>query len=345
MGLRKASRALARLHVSLDTKIHFMERTVSPAVLHHGIHSLPNEALLHILRICLDEVESADRNMEQCRRDLQKLALVNKRFQALISTLPSMWSDHHFYAKKGRPGSIIGRSFNSGLHVYARSQAGVDSALKYAERWTSYSDKSLDDTSLNWTKSNVAFPALRSVDTQCIDGELQKHLFPALRRLRIGRLVHQLDLIPAMPQLTELAISYELGESQDVSNLVSSLALCENLRRLELSCCTSGPFESDQHLRSICLHRLEEFILICSTRSITRTGTIETCRLLVMPKLQSLRLVFRDNIIDSSYFRLDKAFPPDRDYSGVQYLEFDVFAELSPNMWWTCFIGFPKLIH
>ena len=89
LSLRQAQRALKRLQSSLNAKIGFMERSVTPAVLHRGVESLPDEILARIFLICADQ-EASGYNLEfqamvyrsgKRNKCLKRLGSVNSRFR------------------------------------------------------------------------------------------------------------------------------------------------------------------------------------------------------------------------------------------------------------------------
>ena len=84
--LKGASRALASLQSSIDTKLQAAEQDIKAAAYHHGINNFSNELLIRTFLARLEDAreEDSDDHPRTCFMAMRDIAFVNRRFRNLI---------------------------------------------------------------------------------------------------------------------------------------------------------------------------------------------------------------------------------------------------------------------
>ena len=253
--------------------MHFMEKTVTPAVLHHGVNALPDEVLLKIIHCCVEE--QRDFNQPPTRQrvvynrirrvvETRQLALVNQRFRELVNGLPSLWTNARFFlkseretsAENGRPPWMLGKSTGSGLEVLIEYPEHYESLLRYKDQCTSFSAASQQIIG-TIPQNRVLAPVLKALRLYDNDKVLDAFHLPSLRAL-VTRVSSLASVRLVMPQLTSLTLRYEVKQPADVDALVSVVGIGKSLRQLGLSLHFNTKLNDDGWTQSVhCLPALE----------------------------------------------------------------------------------------
>lgn len=121
--LKRASRALATLQMSLDTKLLLMGNSLLPAANHFGIHRLADETLLRIIQCCLDQAAEGQYEFRTfLMRRVRMLALVNRKFRDLVYGYPPCWTMVDSSSRKA-VGRQLHMSKDAGLQVFVDSSS------------------------------------------------------------------------------------------------------------------------------------------------------------------------------------------------------------------------------
>lgn len=355
--LRKASRALTRLHQSLDTKMHLLERTVTPVVFHRGIEDLPDEILMKILESKYEEakeesmwVHKAAHTLRDEHENLRQLALVNRRFFNLMCRMPSLWTNMAFDKdgnEKLDDPRVLGSSRNARLDVFATGGPTTVHAFEHANNWASLFAKKFGliggYSVWEWKADIVTFPALVDLHMDHT-GEFQLYRLPALRRLRTCG--NPLKLTPVMSQLTSLSLGITLDAPQDASELISAIALGKGLRRLEFRIffISAHPFvDANWSQETSCLSMLGMFAMKCmlpvhgsrTERKAAFQAIAAIGRAFVMPNLRSLEVVLENSRRhEPEELSWNDMFPKERDFRHLQSLTFAaVFLRQTTLTW------------
>lgn len=346
--LKKASGALNRLCLSLDTKIHILESAVTSAVFHHGIEDLPDEILTKIIQSRYDETREKSMQLQKSVRrlveeheNLRGLALVNRRFYNIVRSIPSTWCDMDHNRNDtdttviiGNP-RILGNPTNARFDVLLSDGRTIGDALKHASRWTSLS-AFWWDTSDDWdVRLEVeAIPTLEDLSMDHCAEFIRRFRLPSLKRLFTFE--DPSILAPIMSQLTCLSLGVALDTPLEASELISAIALGKELRQLVLRISISATqsmnfieFVGVQETSR--LSNLEGFVihgmlsgngLRTCDEAMFRT-LASTSRAFVMPNLRSLEVVLGDvTTYEPEDLSWEDMFPSARSFHHLQSLTF-----------------------
>lgn len=229
-------------------------------------------------------------------------------------------------------------------HSYG-TYSGFGAALNRIEDWTSLTFT--EDWDMNTYEDNLpeVIPRLKGLKMDYCDVFLKSHLLPALRRLSADEL--PLGVMPVIPQLTDLSLSFGLFGTEGVHDLILTLAEARQLHQLGLSL-----FPNDWHVDNFtgvdwarymsesttCLPELGslalQFRLANAANCTQRRGQFQavgavTCRFM-MPKLQALKVVVVDvNDYKTQIFSWEDMFPPICGYRDLRRLAFSALDSVS----------------
>ena len=261
-ALRTASRALERMQASLEAKMQIMERAVRPAALHYGLHSLPNEILLHIVRFHTElgpagpwEKMASSRCKDLiCRHvDVRKLAFVSKKFLNVVRSLPwvyksledrdeAIWGvEPEGSEEPGLPQTpmYLMSSPNVAMDVLLTSVARSKTVLTRAKSWRKLIVAPSIDKPLAalLDRDMVRTVETLEVYTSGHESQIGKFLRPDSRLRHLTLVDHPLSdagLQGIVPSLSTLSISSWIRSEQGLKDLSSILSGGVKLVHLEL---------------------------------------------------------------------------------------------------------------
>ena len=382
--LKRASRTLAKLQSSLSRKLASTEKAVAPSVLHHGIHSIPDELLAKIfLLLC----ETPNRDNEYAlsgtalegNEKLRRLALVDRRFCDIIFSSQTIWADVGYELDWSRRRTVgaLARMGDTGFHIKLLSQSdlNVSGTEKCVGRWRSLRARLPTLIHHLDVAAHKQYTTLRCLsihhfevaaeDEDLLSTFLDTRFLPALEELDL-RFIDPLNPIfpdKLIPRLTSLSLrGYICRTPQELRKLFTCLATGVQLRWLTIYLDIRGPrsMRLNEHdlwelteQQPIHLPKLEEFRL-----HIARVGDthVHVLRTLMMPQLKSLSLELGEWM--SPNYGFEFMFPTGRDFNLVRHLElrfdYDEWEEIYPTIFRTfhridslllCLSGSDRKLH